>query len=127
MSTKRYPDDIAAILDMTCPPRFIAYPMPPADDRILEDLPALRHVAVAVDLSWCPSFARTGRCNGCGRPRLDLLARPYADGSDRELERCAECWKQIEAIRRCPTCPECHAQVEREGMVCPTCESAAPK
>lgn len=99
MSTNRFPDDLATIFDMTCPPRLIAYPMPPADDRLLEDLPgsALRHVAAVVDLSWCPSFARTGRCNGCGRRRLDLMARPYADGSDRELERCAECWDQIEA------------------------------
>lgn len=100
MSAKPYPDDLAAILDLPWIPRFIAYPMPPADDRLLEDPPegaSPKDIAAAVDLSWCPSFARTGRCPGCGRAGLDLLARPFADGSDREMERCAGCWDRVDA------------------------------
>jgi hypothetical protein len=53
------------------------------------------------------------------------MARRTVDVDGLDEAAVGELLRQVERMRAAtaPTCPDCHAEVERVGLVCPTCEA----
>jgi hypothetical protein len=58
-----------------------------------------------------------GNCADCGEPARGTW------GGDAFCAAHMRAALEAAEERQIPTCPECHAEVERVGLVCPTCEA----